>query len=664
MKPADISFRIPTTIWMNPNSLERLLSEIATRTRMTDELSLFTSFTHPPLPIPEIERRMAVAAEAMVRIRDRGLGAGINVLASIGHHEEDLAHALGAEYPRATDIAGRICRGSLCPTSTDTIDYIKRLYEAVLVAAPDFIWIDDDVRLLGHMPIRAVCFCDHCLSHFADDAVAYSRDELRNAFNTGDIEAKDRVRRQWLEHNRRAIDRILATIEETVHARAPEMPLGFMTGERFYEGYDFAEWAHTLSGPRAAPVRWRPGGGFYTDRSPELMLEKVHEIGRQSAAVGTRAENVQSELENFPYQRLSKSERIVITEAASDIAAGCTGVAFNVMGSFEADLEESLPLFDAIGRSRPFFDRVADAFGGAVRTGIEASWNRDAMAASNLSSGDWLEGSFGDFSAAFPSELFEIGLPTAYDPAGRIAAVLKGETAAILSDETLETLLSTSLYLDAAALSHLHRRGFSKLVGFEPGDSFTADCIEEFSSHELNGEFPGYQRDVRQSFWPQPAVSLAPVREGTQTISRLVDYSGEEIAPVCFGVFENDLGGRVAVSGYAPWSLIHSRAKACQLKRVFRWLTNDRLEAFIASFHRMSLWISVKRNGSGTLFAVNASIDRSRGAMLALRRPGDTVRCVDRHGTETSLASVGVDGAYRLFALPEIDSWDAVLLLF
>ena len=63
----------------------------------------------------------------------------------------------------------------------------------------------------------------------------------------------------------------------------PGLTLGFMTGDRFFEGYDFDRWAEALAGPNRAPVYWRPGGGFYEDLSPGGLVGKSHDIGRQIA---------------------------------------------------------------------------------------------------------------------------------------------------------------------------------------------------------------------------------------------------------------------------------------------------------------------------------------------------------------------------------------------
>ena len=67
-----------------------------------------------------------------------------------------------------TDITGCISLGSFCPNDDRVREYVQDLYEIIVSAAPDFIWIDDDVRL-WHWPNGMGCFCDNCLSIFAEE---------------------------------------------------------------------------------------------------------------------------------------------------------------------------------------------------------------------------------------------------------------------------------------------------------------------------------------------------------------------------------------------------------------------------------------------------------------------------------------------------------------
>ncbi|HSL03157.1 MAG TPA: hypothetical protein VK901_06420, partial [Nitrospiraceae bacterium] len=62
-------------------------------------------------------------------------------------------------------------------------------------------------------------------------------------------------------------------------------------------------------------------------------------------------------------------------------------------------------------------------------------------------------------------------------------------------------------------------------------------------------------------------------------------------------IYENKLGGRVCVSGYYPWDHLHSLSKTSQMKAVMRWLSRDRLPAYVASYHKVNLWAREPQRG-------------------------------------------------------------------
>ncbi len=263
---AFVSFRIGTPLWIREGNFNNLLSVFAEYPGLTDDMSLFTSATHAPLPLDVIRERAAVAGRRITRAREQGYKIGINHLPTIGHISENIPHSLTGDFTHITGIDGAVCLGALCPNDEQARSYIRECYAALAAADPDYIWIDDDVRLWGHTPISAGCFCDKCISIFEEESgIDRARDRLRAAFDEGSIDERLRVRKAWIDHNRETMARLFELIEKTVHGVKPKMPLGFMTGDRFFEGYDFARWAKILAGPGDVGVLWRPGGGFYSD---------------------------------------------------------------------------------------------------------------------------------------------------------------------------------------------------------------------------------------------------------------------------------------------------------------------------------------------------------------------------------------------------------------
>lgn len=299
---AFISFRVGVARWYAPETQYRELLALFEKYKgVTDEITFFTSATHPPVPLEEMKRRCEILSDRMTKARALGYRTGINILSTIGHHEENLPGSLSGDYTRVTDINGGVSQGAFCPNDPRFQQYVRELYRIVAAANPDYIWIDDDVRLAGHMPVGLTCFCDNCLAIFEKaSGTKYTRTTLRAAIAEGAPDQFMAVRKAWLVHNRATIDRLFGLIERTVHEMKPRMPLGFMTGDRFYEGYDFDNWAKTLAGPSGAPVYWRPGGGFYEDTWTAGLVGKSHDIGRQVSRLPPSVVSIQSEIENFP----------------------------------------------------------------------------------------------------------------------------------------------------------------------------------------------------------------------------------------------------------------------------------------------------------------------------------------------------------------------------
>jgi hypothetical protein len=643
------SFRIGTALWLTDDRFEDLLRYFKRFPGMTDELTFFTSETHPPLPLEVMEQRAARLARLMPRVRQLGMKAGINVLSTMGHHEENLPHSLQAPWQRVMDIEGRVSQGSFCPAQPELIDYARKIYTAMAKASPDFIWLDDDIRLAGHGPVRLTCFCDLCLRNFSrESGRAFTRQTLPAAFDSGPMEERLAWRRRWLEHNRLTIDRLFGAIEQAVHAVNPGLSLGFMTGDRFWEGYDFAGWARTLAGPGKAPVRWRPGGGFYSDEKPIDLVDKANAIGRQVAALPQDVILIQSEIENFPYQRLRKAAHTTVVEAAADIAAGSTGSAFNVLTMHPDPLDEYLPLGRRIAGSREFHQLLQRTFGRSKTEGLWPAWNRDLQIAVNPG-GEWLAS--GRMPLAEPYTLGEIGIPIAYDAAGRSAAALSRSAPFAFTKDELREFFRGGVLMDVEAWQAMEQRGLAAWTGVRAVKGFDIDATEQLSTHPLNGRYAGYSRDCRQSFWKERAFALEPFSEKTAVLSRIHDYAGQTFGPATTA-FENELGGRVVVLGYYPWSQIHSLAKSSQIKAVVDWVSGGRLPVLVESYSKIVVWY---RNRAAAL--LNASLDPADDVVLRMRTTATAYRLHSMNGAARAL-----NASNARVRLPRLEPWSIHLL--
>ena len=658
-----VALRVSTAQWMTDTGLQHLLRFLSQYPRAIDEIIFFTAFTHPPLPLDEMERRCRRLAEVMPIVQAAGYRVGINVLASMGHHNENLSHSLDMPWPRVTDPDGNISQGSYCPASPELLDYVRHIYAQVAEAKPAFIWIDDDVRLMGHMPITATCFCDACLARFNAEFAAFganfTRATLIAAMQGEPTPARDEWRDRWLEHNRRIIGNLLRAVSEAAHQVNPGIVMGFMTGDRFYEGYAFAEWAEAMEGDASGPARWRPGGGFYADDAYMGLVDKAHDIGRQVSQLPLKIEIIQSEIENFPYQKLRKSVAITMLETVAHMAAGATGPAYNIVGSNDA-LEEYLPFLDAIDASRPFLHALRERSGRSPAVGLWPAWNRDVFA-NHGAAGDWLRHNESIAALRRTYVLGELGLPMAYDAQGARVTLLSGPLPAAFTRNELERIFAGGVLLDGTALQCLTQMGLGEWAGVKITSEIAHDMSEVLDEHPLNGSFAGWSRDCRQSFWPTPAYQLAPLSDGVEPLAHLVDYAGASHG-TCMTAYRNVLGGRVVVAGYYPWTLIHNLSKSSQLKAVCQWLSDDTLPAFVETYARVVVWARNDPQDRPVLVVLNASLDAVPELSLRVQAHAGPVQHMTLNGATQTLTATATRPAHSRLILKDLPPWSVHLL--
>ena len=659
---AKISLRVSTYLWMDTPRRADLLDMLRQYRDTIDEVAFFTGFTHPPLPLTVIRERAAILAEIIPQFRALGLSTGINHLATMGHLDENLPNSLNEPWQKLVDADGSVSPSCYCAADPGFQQYAADAYFALAQTRPDFIWVDDDVRMESHPGrIRFACFCDRCIADFSAKTGAPSnRESLRAGFSMSARPYRLRLRLQWLEHNRQYIADLLALIRKAVDRVSPQIQLGFMTAEIPYSGFGHASWAAALGGPQRTPVKWRPGGGFYTDRTPADLLGKAHLIGRETARLPGTITDIQSEHENFPYQRLHKSVTVFKAEIAAYIGAGCAGTALNCMGISQDPFEEYMPYFAGVRAGRKFYGAAVATFGRSPCEGVWPAWTADHFALLNPD-GDWLSapGWGADLNSFI--ELSELGIPMAYARGSASITLLSGDTCLEFSEDELQKVLAGGVLMDGPALARLNAMGHGELTGFTVAAKQERDTIERLSPDAINGAFAGWHRDCRPSFWLETTHLLAPSASGARPLSEIIDFT-PSVLGIGSGAFENRLGGRVAVMGYYPWRALASLAKTSQLKALVRWLSRDSIPAYVDSYAKAAIWCRRDADGRPALMLLNASIDPAQDLAICIRNGPPSLSILYPDGRESRVPRSRDAGAYGCYVIDRIGPWEPVLL--
>lgn len=647
------SVRIAHENWESAERLEELLGLLEKYNCAVSELALFTASVHTPLKPAELKRRAEIIKVRMKRIREAGFKAGINILATIGHHNEDLDNTvLGMGYHNMTDANGNICLGSFCMNDDKYIEeYVIPTYITLAEAKPEFIWVDDDIRY-NHMGIESGCFCDVCIEKYNKSrGTDYTREEIKNKLYSDDRE----FRLDWLCYSTERISNILRIIGDTVRGVDKSIMLGFMTGERFIEGNDFKAFSEALSSDGKYEIMWRPGGGAYDDFNFESgIMEKADEVGRQNAYLPPYVTVIQSEIENFPYQLIKKSPKSTAAEALLHMQSGCTGAAFNILPSESGEpvsgIEKHLKKIDAYV---PVYKAFGDAVSGMEITGIHNSWHIKTQAITP--EGQW----FRDESCKYVTynrEMYMSGLPQSFNIKNAEAVVLNADNAQLYSDEELLDFFRGGMYMDGEAVKYLTKRGFGKYIGFSIGKELEVDCTEKYTDTPINDGFSGFVRNCHQAFHPGTAYELIPMGKHINLAS-VIDYHQNVLIECSMGIFENALGGRVCVGGYFPYEWVSDIGKATQLKRVFRYITNDGISAYADTYCRVRV-INYTKEGTVLSSIFNSTNDEIEDLEIAIRTDSEECEFCNGAGEKKIIGSVRTDGKYKFFEIKKLDAFD------
>lgn len=650
------SLRVAYENWFYSERFADLLKLLKEYPCAIQSVALFTSATHSPLTYEETVKRTAIIKKRLKELRNEGFYAGINILGTIGHHEEDLEHSLGDKYTYMTNKEGKVCCGSYCMNDEKLIsEYITPVYKLLANAEPDFIWIDDDVRI-AHMPIGNGCFCDNCIDKFNKEySASYSREELVEAISEDNLD----LRRKWLSHNTHIIVNLLKSISKTVYEIDENIMLGFMSGERYFEGYDFKIWAEALSDNGKHKIMWRPGGGTYTDYNFTEVVEKSAQLGRQNSCLPDYVEIVQSEIENFPYNLIKKTPMSTALESAWHMTAGCTGAALNILPS-ETDepIETITPHLKAINKYSKFYEILFEKTGGRQPVGIAPAWRFDSQLSADAGS---FISNLGCRFANFTNEFFDFGLPQAYRLDKACVTLAKGRACHHWTDEEIKELLSSGVYMDTAALDLLNARGFGDLLGFKTDKNIPVDAREFYTDHPMNKDIQGGIRNCRQAFNQGDSFSLEMTSEKSKTLAKLIDYHDNTLAECCQGIFKNENGANIAVGGYYPFTWISDYYKTIQLKKLMVELSGNKLPSYVESYCRIRNHTFLNENET-VVALFNHSTEDLENVSVAIKTDKETATCYTMDNETYTLKTTREENGYKFFNVSEINAFRIILI--
>ncbi len=653
-----LGWRIGVGMYETDNSFAGLLQLLKKNKNIVDEVAFFETISHHLyFPLEVFAARADILKRRIAAMKEAGISAGINVLCTIGHVNEAWDYLLPLPFQAMVGHDGSVSKSCACPNSPGFKEYIRKKYQLMAGAGPDFIWVDDDIRM-NHHGVTYGCFCPTCLELFAQKTGrSWTRETLVTAFNDP---KGGKLRQAWIRQNWQVLQTLLQDVKKAIRDVDAGIKTGWMTTGYAWTTYSGQDIPAGLTALDATKIR--PGGGFYSDERPFAMYGKILEVGRQLAGCPAKVNDRQYEQENFPCSALSKSVTSVINECTLALAAGCNGIAFNV-GPWMSERKSLMERVSATRRMWEIFVRQAADY---PLTGLYPVWDKELIARRPVRPGDsWLDSNDGHlYDIGRPELVSELGLPLAIEPS--LGTILSGRLAEIYDNKTLMKILSGGVIMDTRTLEVLAERGLADLAGVRLAHAYGNGVKETLTDDPLNGTYAGQDRYAMIEFWGGDGKGLGDMLEatapGVRVLANMRTYLDKTYGP-CMTAFENQLGGRVVVAGYGPWMYLGSTAKREQLLNVADWIAKERMPVRVRDMVKLVPLVRLSADRRhGAVVLLNASTDSIAQATIDLRIHTKAVALLSANGKCRPLAPRSADGSSRL-TLTRIPPWSTTILL-
>ena len=649
-----LTWRISDVIWMDDEKYADLVKALTQEEDVADELAFFLAEPSNGAyhPLDDVAKRAEVFRKRAADWRARGKSVGINVWPSFGNGESYHVTKMRPPMPfrHMVGMDGSVDAGLACPMSEEFLDYIHKKYVILAQAEPDFIWVDDDTRFthLGGAPYP--CFCEECVKNF-DGGRFQNREELVEALNR---EENAELRRQWSSYGGDRLARFCQEVRAAIDEVNPEIDGAFMSVGPTHTTFS-GDFIHKCM-EALRSRRGRPGHGFYYETKPDEMLEKTMEAGRQIVDYPDTVTEILYEEENCPCTMLEKSVHTRRNEVSLALAAGCTGVAFNHINVNLLMDHRMAREIKELHEQRPQWEKYCEFAAELPWAGLwpAFSWH---MAENMDCENGWFHEYDPDYAITKPDALGKIGLPLTVERESSCAVVFSGKTIRAFDEKELEKMFSGNVFMDVYALMELWKLGHGDWAGVKAGESH-GSVWEVLTDHEFNGPFEGF---LHSGIY-LPAYDLVPVKEGVESLAYSKDPYGNCFES-CLSKYENELGGKVVVSGYDCWRFIGDPHKQWQFRSIAKWMgcplvlnwedpvCGSRIQPFIRTDGKRA-----------AILLLNAFLDSSEPGELVLTGEMEQAVNITMDGKEEKLPCIRKEDGLHV-TLPKIAAWDTATIL-
>ncbi|MFP4293258.1 MAG: hypothetical protein ACLFQ0_16600 [Cyclobacteriaceae bacterium] len=639
-----LSYRLHPELWQRPFAeIEKGLLQYKSA---INEIALFDeSLNHRTLmTMDEVERVASLMQQRIFEFKTAGIHkVGINVYDDIGVRNFEGGYTF--DFRPMVGHDGKTRSFCPCPNDEHMQAFFLEKLKVYASANPDFIWIDDDFRNANKVGISYSCFCQECVDRFGQ---AGSRQELIAQLNESDNQP---LREQWIQFMNNTLNELAVKIKKSVHEVNPRIQLGLMTigSEAGTYAYDYHTWMQSMEAVKA-----RPGHGYYNESKPRELIKKLLDVGRQVKNYPAITTDIQYELENWTYATLNKSVQTEMNECLLSLMMGCTGIAFNAI--YANEWEEKVRMLKEISQQKKLWEKVNKLKSDLPLSGFWPMEYHERLTKHKTNGQGWLHDNDA-YHVHTVNELTEVGIPFSNSYEDSCGVLMSGRIAEASTREELQDILSGAVYLDTAALELLWERGLGALTGVKPVTESVV-AVEVFAEHPINHGMEGAMR--RAYGWAQGSW-LNPLNDQVQVVSELRHMSSQERMGPCLTLYENELGGRVAVSSYQPWKSPGALKKTIQLSRMMDFLSRGKMPVIMEDAYRIMPIIRISKSKDRFVLALfNNSLDELSGVECKIRTTAKTIRQITKDKDKVLTVKKVPDG--KVVSLDKIKPWEVVMI--
>ena len=621
--------------WKPKETIDELV-ELAPRYELDEVIFKIDSeeFSHGLYTVDLIKPFIPWLADARERLAQIGVAMSINPWVTLVHCERGRdCRAAHPDMDWMVDHDGTTAKASPCPLSPAWRKLMADIYALFASTKPRVLWLEDDIRTFNHSPVEFSCFCDLHLAAFEHrTGKRRTRQELVANILAPGPPHEDRA--YWFDLLGQTMVDVAAVFEKAVHHVSPETHLGLMTSHPNWhaaEGRRWQDFCSTLAGGRTLVVR--PCMGNYRENNARGLYD-ADALVRRTLACLPRPVEIQTEMESFPMTLYSKSCAFTRLQNAMTFVLGADAVTMNMYDHCGSPMEDWPQYGRMLARAKPFLNAIAErALPDATERGVGLLHHPRGADATILPE----NARFPDLvqkGGGWRDALHAMGLTTTFQDAP--VRAVTGQILRAFPREDLDRFLSQGLLLDASAARTLLDMGLGEAIGLTGAEPFNKLDIALSAEENLDADFgvPGAFQTMT-ALTPRRDFASLSLADGARAISVYVDPDRRRHMPAMV-LFENDLGGRVAVCAAdhsdgtdIPFLNQHRQR---QLLAITRWLARGSVGLFVEA--DAWPWAIRRDYDDYTLVAVaNLTLDPWPGFAMTLSVDGRRFDKIERaHG--------------------------------